>query len=37
MQQGTLIYITVNAMTNEFEGKLDRIGTKLYKTYIARN
>lgn len=31
MQQGTLIYITVNAMTNEFEGKLDRIGTKLIK------
>jgi hypothetical protein len=31
MQQGTLIYITVNAMTNEFEGRLDRIGTKLNK------
>ncbi|MFX1268437.1 MAG: hypothetical protein ACFFAK_10805 [Promethearchaeota archaeon] len=31
MQQGTLVYITVNAMTNEFEGRLDRIGTKLNK------
>ncbi|MHA2131093.1 MAG: hypothetical protein ACW99L_14085, partial [Promethearchaeota archaeon] len=31
MQQGALIYITVNAMTNEFEGRLDRIGTKLNK------
>jgi hypothetical protein len=31
MQQGTLIYITVNAITNEFEGRLDRIGTKLNK------
>jgi hypothetical protein len=30
-QQGTLIYIIVNAMTNEFEGRIDRIGTKLIR------